>query len=65
MPGVDEPPAHRSRIPDLLKVAVVLAVWAAGIVLRFQPRPASFVGGGLLIAGVFLLAYWARRRRST
>jgi predicted MFS family arabinose efflux permease len=54
----------RVRVVEVVQVAIVLACWIAGAVLRFQPMPARAVGGGLLIAGFVLLAWWARRERA-
>ena len=45
------------------QAVIVLACWAVGIVLRLQPMPARAVGGGLLIVGFLLLAYWVQRSR--
>jgi uncharacterized membrane protein len=64
MAGVDDQPVKRSRAMDVAKLAVVLTCWVVGIVLRLQPMPAKVAGGGLLVIGVLLLAYWARRRPS-
>jgi drug/metabolite transporter (DMT)-like permease len=62
-----EPP--RSRLPfrrptfiELVQIAIVLACWIGGIVLRFQPQPYALVGGGLILLGVLLLAVFAKRR---
>jgi len=51
------------RIVQAFQVATVLACWIAGIILRFQPMPERVVGGGLLIAGFLLLAFWVQRSR--
>ncbi|HTR49324.1 MAG TPA: hypothetical protein VMJ10_01375 [Kofleriaceae bacterium] len=51
------------KVIEVIQVATVLACWTAGIILRFQPMPARAVGGGLLIAGFLLLAYWVQRSR--
>ena len=51
------------RALDVVKLAIVAACWIVGLVLRFQPMPARVVGGGLLIAGTLLLAFWAHRER--
>ena len=56
----DKPALRRFRTRELVQVAIVLAAWTAGIVLRFRAAPASYLGGGLLILGCVLLAYWAK-----
>jgi len=52
-----------TRVVQAFQAVIVLACWAVGIVLRLQPMPARAVGGGLLIVGFLLLAYWVQRSR--
>jgi len=51
------------KVVQVIQVAIVLALGTAGIILRFQPMPARAAGGGLLIVGFLLLAYWVQRSR--
>jgi drug/metabolite transporter (DMT)-like permease len=66
---VDPEPPPPSRLPfrrptllELVQLAIVLACWVVGVVLRFEPEPYSYLGGGLILLGVLLLAVFARRR---
>jgi hypothetical protein len=52
------------RLVEVAQVAIVLACWIAGAILRFSPMPARAVGGGLLLVGFFLLAWWVQRSRN-
>jgi hypothetical protein len=52
------------RLVEVAQVAIVLACWIAGAILRFCPMPARALGGGLLVLGFFLLAWWFQRSRN-
>ncbi|HEU4615434.1 MAG TPA: hypothetical protein VFS15_25240 [Kofleriaceae bacterium] len=59
----DKPAPRTIRPGEVVKIVIVLGSWIGGLVLRLRPAPASYVGGGLLIVGCVLLAYWARTAR--
>ena len=54
-------PRMKIRAGDVIRLAVVIGCVVGGIILRFQPMPTSILGGGLIVLGVVLLAYWAKQ----
>ncbi len=55
-------PFRRPTFIELVQVAIVFACWIGGVVLRFEPEPYAYLGGGLILLGFFLLVAFARHR---